>query len=85
MRRLRRIRIKRRGVEKRIVLEEETRPSHVDLPLLKAIARGRKWAQDLFSGRLSWRDRKEGSRGRPLCARTPVAGIPGAQDCAGDC
>jgi hypothetical protein len=28
-------------------------PKSVDLPLLKAVARGRKWSQDLLAGRVS--------------------------------
>jgi site-specific DNA recombinase len=44
--------MKRRGVEMRLVLEGDTTPSPVDLPLLKAIARARRWSQDLICGRV---------------------------------
>jgi site-specific DNA recombinase len=44
--------MKRRGVEMRLVLEGDTTPSPVDLPLLKAIARARRWSQDLIYGRV---------------------------------
>ena len=39
--------MKRRGVEMRIVLECDSTPNRVDLPLLKAVARARGWADDL--------------------------------------
>src|SRR5271156_2321318 len=38
--------MKRRGVETRLVLEGDSTSNRVDLPLLKAIARARKWSQD---------------------------------------
>jgi site-specific DNA recombinase len=44
--------VKRRGVEMRMVLEGDSTPSRVDLPLLKAVARARKWSQDLIAGRV---------------------------------
>ncbi len=44
--------IKRRGSEIRIVLEGNSEPKRIDLPLLKAIARARRWVGDLSSGRL---------------------------------
>ncbi len=44
--------LRRRGVETRLVLEGDTTPSAVDLPLLKAIARARKWSQDFICGRV---------------------------------
>ncbi len=44
--------MKRRGVEMRIVVEGDTTPNQVDRPLLKAVARGRKWSQDLLAGRV---------------------------------
>jgi site-specific DNA recombinase len=47
------MRMKRRGVEKRVVLGGEARPSRIDLALLKAVARGRRWSSDLLSGRAS--------------------------------
>jgi hypothetical protein len=46
------MRMKRRGVEMRMVLEGDSTPARVDLPLLKAVARARKWSQDLISGRV---------------------------------
>jgi len=45
------MRMKRRGVEKRVVLGGGTRPCRIDLPLLKAVARSRRWSSDLLSGR----------------------------------
>jgi len=44
--------MKRRGVETRLVLEGDSTSNRVDLPLLKAIARARKWSQDLICGRV---------------------------------
>jgi site-specific DNA recombinase len=46
------MRVKRRGVEMRLVLEGDSTPSRVDLPLLKAVARARRWSQDLIAGRV---------------------------------
>jgi len=46
------MRLKRRGVETRIVLEGDSAPGPVDLPLLKAIARAHRWTTDLLSGRV---------------------------------
>jgi site-specific DNA recombinase len=43
---------KRRGVEMRIVFEGESNPVPVDLPLLKAVARAKRWADDLVSGKV---------------------------------
>jgi len=46
------MRIKRRGVELRLVIEaERTQAPKVDLVLLKAVARARRWFDDLASGR----------------------------------
>jgi site-specific DNA recombinase len=42
--------IKRRGVEMKMVLEGEAAPARIDLPLLKAVARARRWSNDLLSG-----------------------------------
>lgn len=47
------IQMKRRGVETRLVLEGDSRPSRTDLPLLKAVARSRRWTDDLISGRVT--------------------------------
>ncbi|MGH7813101.1 MAG: hypothetical protein ACREQI_03765, partial [Candidatus Binataceae bacterium] len=44
--------MKRRGVEMRMVLEEDSAPTRIDLPLLKAVARACKWSDDLVSGRV---------------------------------
>jgi DNA invertase Pin-like site-specific DNA recombinase len=66
------MRMKRRGVEMRLVLEGESTPARVDLPLLKAVARARRWSQDLLSGRvrsvdeLARREQIDGSSVRRL-------------------
>ncbi|MGH7780576.1 MAG: recombinase family protein [Candidatus Binataceae bacterium] len=44
--------MKRRGVEMRMVLEGDATPARVDLPLLNAVARARRWSLDLISGRV---------------------------------
>jgi hypothetical protein len=44
--------MKRRGVEMRIVLQGDSNPTRVDLPLLKAVARARRWSDELLSGRV---------------------------------
>ena len=44
--------MKRRGVEMRLVLEGDSTPSRVNPPLLKAVARARRWSQDLLAGRV---------------------------------
>ena len=46
------MRLKRRGVEMRMVLEGASNPARIDLPLLKAVARARRWSDDLLSGRV---------------------------------
>lgn len=46
------MKMKRRGVEMRPVLEGDTTPTRVDLPLLKAVARAWSSSQDLISGRV---------------------------------
>jgi len=46
------LQMKRRGVEMRLVLEGDSTPSRVNLPLLKAVARTRRWSQELISGRV---------------------------------
>ena len=43
------LQLKRRGVETRMVLAGEATPSRVELPLLKAVARARRWARELIS------------------------------------
>jgi hypothetical protein len=45
--------IRRRGFEMRLVIQGSSAPAPlVDLVLLKAIARGRQWADDLLAGRV---------------------------------
>ncbi|MGB8411837.1 MAG: recombinase family protein [Candidatus Binatus sp.] len=44
--------MKRRGVEMKMVLESDKTLSRVDLPLLRAVARARRWSDDLVSGRV---------------------------------
>lgn len=64
--------MKRRGIEMRLVLEGDSGPSQIDLPLLKAVARARRWSDDLVSGRvqsvdeLAKRERIEGRSARRL-------------------
>jgi site-specific DNA recombinase len=61
--------MKRRGVEMRMVLEGDSNPSRIDLPLLKAVARARKWSDELLSGRVRSVDelaRREGVEGRSV-------------------
>ena len=47
------LQLKRRGVETRMVLAGETTPSRVELPLLKAVARARRWSLELISGQVN--------------------------------
>jgi hypothetical protein len=64
--------LKRRGLEMRMVLEGDARPSRIDLPLFKAVARARRWADDLLCGRaqsvaeLAQRERLDGRSVRRL-------------------
>jgi site-specific DNA recombinase len=44
------IRLRRRGIEMRMVVEGDL--GRIDLPLLKAVARARRWSQDLIAGRI---------------------------------
>ena len=44
--------MKRRGIEMRLVLESDITSISVDLPLLKAVARARRWAHELVSGKV---------------------------------
>jgi site-specific DNA recombinase len=63
------IQMKRRGVEMQMVLEGASNPTRIDLPLLKAVARARRWSDDLLSGRVrSVNDlaRREGVDGRSI-------------------
>jgi site-specific DNA recombinase len=67
--------MKRRGVEMRIVLEGESNPVPVDLPLLKAVARARRWADDLVSGKVrsvGELARREGIDGRSVRRLIPL-------------
>lgn len=45
------LRIRRRGIEMRLVLDDTVPPSRVDPALLKTVARAYRWADDLLSGR----------------------------------
>ncbi len=61
--------IKRRGIEMRMVLQGESGPNRIDPPLLKAVARARKWSDDLISGRvrsIGELARREGIDGRSV-------------------
>jgi site-specific DNA recombinase len=67
--------MKRRGVEMRIVLEGDATPTRVDLPLLKAVARARRWADDLVSGKVrsvGELARREGIDGRSVRRLIPL-------------
>jgi len=46
------IRIKRRGIEMRLVVEGASPPWRVDQPLLKVLARAYQWSDDLLAGRV---------------------------------
>jgi len=47
------MRMKRRGVEMRLIIDGDATPAaRVDLPLLKATARAYRWSNDLISGRV---------------------------------
>jgi site-specific DNA recombinase len=61
--------MKRRGVEMRMVLEGVSIPSRIDRPLLKTVARARRWSDDLLSGRVRSVNelaRREGIEGRSV-------------------
>jgi DNA invertase Pin-like site-specific DNA recombinase/plasmid stability protein len=61
--------MKRRGVEMKMVLQGASTPDRVDPPLLKAVARARRWAGDLASGRMrsvAELARREGMDGRSV-------------------
>jgi len=67
--------MKRRSIEMRIVLEGDSTPNRVDLPLLKAVARARRWAGELISGKVrSVNDlaRREGIDGRSVRRLIPL-------------
>ena len=46
----------------RMVLEGASSPSRIDLPLLKAVARARRWSDDLLSGRVPWLTNSRGGK-----------------------
>ena len=78
--------MKRRGVEMRMVLEGDSTPSRVDLPLLKAVARARRWSQDLIAGRVqsvSELAKREGVAARYV-RRADAAWISVTRNCRGD-
>jgi len=67
--------LKRRGIEMRIVLQGGSNPARVDLPLLKAVARARRWAGDLVSGKarsVGELARREGIDGRSVRRLIPL-------------
>jgi site-specific DNA recombinase len=67
--------MKRRGVEMRIVLQRDSTPNRVDLPLLKAVARARRWADELASGKarsVGELARREGIDGRSVRRLIPL-------------
>ncbi len=67
--------MKRRGVEMRIVLEGDATSNRVDLPLLKAVARARRWANELLSGKVrsvGELARREGLDGRSVRRLIPL-------------
>jgi hypothetical protein len=47
----------------RMVLDGDSTPNRVDLPLLKAVARARRWSDDLASGRAQSVDELAGGNG----------------------
>jgi hypothetical protein len=54
------LQLKRRGVETRMVLAGEATPSRVELPLLKAVARARRWALERAADRSGHQFKLEG-------------------------
>jgi len=59
----------------RIVLEGTSTPNPVDLPLLKAVARARRWADELVSGKvqsIGELARREGLDGRSVRRLIPL-------------
>jgi hypothetical protein len=46
------LQLKRRGVELRMIVAGDATPNRLDLPLLKAVARARRLADDLIAGRV---------------------------------
>ena len=69
------VQMKRRGVEMRMVLEGDSSPSRIDLPLLKAVARARRWSDELISGHIGSVDelaRREGIDRRSVRRLIPL-------------
>ena len=67
--------MKRRGVEMRMVLEGDSSLSRIDLPLIKAVARARRWSDDLISGHIGSVDelaRREGVDRRSVRRLIPL-------------
>src|SRR5579864_5738915 len=59
----------------RMVLEGDSSPSRIDLPLLKAVARARRWSDDLISGHIGSVDelaRREGIDRRSVRRLIPL-------------
>ena len=59
----------------RMVLEGDSSPRRIDLPLLKAVARARRWSDDLLSGRVQSVDelaRREGIDRRSVRRLIPL-------------
>jgi hypothetical protein len=78
--------VKRRGVEMRMVLGGDSSPGRVDLPLLKAVARARRWSQDLIAGRVQSVDeiaKRDGVAARYVRELMPL-GFLGSRSCRGD-
>ena len=70
-----RMQMKRRGVEMRMILEDDTTATRIELSLLRAVARARRWADDLISGWVRSIDelaRREGIDGRSLRRLIPL-------------
>ena len=81
------MRMKRRGVEMRLIIDGDAAPTaRIDLPLLNATARAYRWSNDLLAGRarsIGEIARREQSY-RPSRATRDAAGVSGAQDRRGD-
>jgi site-specific DNA recombinase len=69
------MRIRRRGVELRLVLEGGSNLKRIDLPMLRAVARARGWSAELISGRVRSVDeiaRREGLDRRSVRRLIPL-------------
>ena len=75
--------IRRRGFEMRLVIQGSRAPAPLaDPALMKAIARGRQWADDLLSGREPSVAKSPSAKGsRALRQATDAVGVPGTEDC----